>query len=336
MRMPECRSLIAIAVLALAGCWSASPAARPAPEWMALAPRDGARAGLYRYPSPRAARRAVLLLPDVGATHALYDHGGRGLAPYLASRGLEAFVLEYRGTGRAGAPERVYTLTDLLDLDAEAALARALEGHAEVVVVGCGLGGAVGFALAARHPKQVPAVAGLQAAAALGAQSEPIAELLGRADELPEWIDLASASAAPLFGARSWFDVMLANDGGIAQGERESLRRALLAPMPRTLVQELARGSAAGRLELSGRDVRESARGYPGRALLVFAPRDNWIHLELSTPWRDVLAPERTRVKLLSAVEGARRDYGHLGMLLALSAERDVFAPLYAFAAEGT
>lgn len=128
---------------------------------------------------------------------------------------------------------------------------------------------------------------------------------------------------------------MLANDGGIAKGERDGLRRELLAPVPRSLIQELARGVAAGRLELSGRDVREAVRGYPGRALLVFAPRDNWIHFELTTPWRDVLAPARTRVKLLSAVEGARRDYGHLGMLLAPSAERDVFEPVYQLAAEG-
>lgn len=324
----------AAAALGLATC-TARPQGALAPSWSYLPAQDGVRAALYRYPSGRpGARRAVLLLPDVGGTRALYDDGGRGLAPYLASRGLEVFALEFRGAGRSDAPARGYAFADLLG-DAEAALARALESHAEVVPVGCGLGGALGFALAARHPEKAPAVVGLQAAAALGPQSEPLAKVLAGAEGLAEWLDLPSLAAAPLFGPRTWFDVMLANDGGIPQGDRDRMRKEMLAPIPRALVLELARGVAGGRLELSGRDMREWVRGYTGRALLVIAPRDNWIHPELSTPWRDVLAPARTRVKVLSSVEGARRDYGHLGMLRAESAERDVFAPVYEFASEG-
>lgn len=335
MPSPSHRALAAAAALGLAAC-TARPQGALAPSWSYLPARDGVRAALYRYPSGRpGAGRAVLLLPDVGGTRALYDDGGRGLAPYLALRGLEVFALEFRGAGRSDMPARGYAFADLLG-DAEAALARALESHAEVVPVGCGLGGALGFALAARNPEKVPAVVGLQAVAVLGPQSEPFAKVLAGAEAggLPDWLDLPSLAAARLFGPRTWFDVMLANDGGIPKSDRDRMRKEMLAPIPRALVLELARGVAGGRLELSGRDVRQWVRGYPGRALLVFAPRDNWIHPELSTPWRDVLAPARTRVKVLSSVEGARRDYGHLGMLRAESAERDVFAPVYEFTSE--
>lgn len=188
MRSALLRALAATASLALASCHAASPRPWPVAEWSSLPARDGARAGLYRYALlGRPAERAVLLLPEVGGTESIFDRGGRGLAPYLASRGLEVFALEYRGTGRSGEAARGYALEDLLDFDAEAALARALDGRTEVAVVGCGLGGTLGLALAARHPKQVPAVAALQAPAALGSVSEPLAQLLAGAESLPEW-----------------------------------------------------------------------------------------------------------------------------------------------------
>jgi hypothetical protein len=37
---------------------------------------------------------------------------------------------------------------------------------------------------------------------------------------------------------------------------------------------------------------------------------------------------------VLNPLEGARRDYGHLGMVMGLGAERDVYEPLLQFLKE--
>ncbi|MFN7133146.1 MAG: alpha/beta hydrolase, partial [Myxococcales bacterium] len=95
---------------------------------------DGVRVTLYRYrpAGGGAAGGTLLLFPDVGMTHRAFDAGGAGLARYLQRRGVEVFVLEYRGSGYSDVPWGGYDFDDLVEKDAEAALAAVLRERPRV------------------------------------------------------------------------------------------------------------------------------------------------------------------------------------------------------------
>ncbi|HCF61664.1 MAG TPA: hypothetical protein DFS52_27160 [Myxococcales bacterium] len=316
-----------------------TPTARAEGPWRVgkhlsgLRTRDDTRVALYRYVpdgGPRASRGRVLLFPDVGMTHRVYDVFGRGLAPFLMRRGFEVFVVEYRGAGASEVPLGGFDFEALVEGDAEAAFAQASSGHERIFLGGLGLGGTIAFMLAGRHPEQVSGVVGLQAAITLDVPNEPVAEALGRLEEAGPWIDLSALLQRPLFYGRSWFEVMLASDRSISAHELAELRRLTVSRVPRNLVAQLGGFMKAGAITVSGEDVRAIAGRYPGPSLLLFAPRDNWIHPEFSTPLRDVL-PGRTHVRVLSLVEGALLDYGHLGMLFGRWSRLDVYDPVLRF-----
>jgi polyhydroxyalkanoate synthase len=298
---------------------------------------DGVRATIYRYvPEPGLQTRpAILLLPDVGLTRRSYDFRGRGLARYLARYGAEVLVLEYRGAGLSQAPAHGFSFENLLDLDVEAALSRASEGHERIYLAGHGLGGTLAFLAAARHPEKIAGVIGLQAAATMEIPNEPIAALLAKNEMRPDaWLDLAAATEAPLFGEASWFDVLLANGGGISSGERRSARLALLSTVPARLVADVVRFMGERRIAVGGAEVRTLVAGWRGRSLLFVAPRDNWIHPEAALPLIEWLDPRATQTRALSPIEGAGTDYGHLGLLLGPEAERDVWRHVLEFVDE--
>jgi hypothetical protein len=178
-------------------------------------------------------------------------------------------------------------------------------------------------------------VIGLQAAAIMEVPNEPIAALLARHEVRPgSWIDLAAASGAPLFGTSSWFDLLLANGGGIPPGEKRSARLVLLSAVPARLVADVVRFMGERKITLSGAEARTLISGWRGRSLLFVAPRDNWIHPEVALPLLGWLDPRSTQARTLSPIEGAGTDYGHLGMLLGPDAERDVWSPILDFVNE--
>ncbi|MFN7130456.1 MAG: hypothetical protein ACK4N5_00140, partial [Myxococcales bacterium] len=192
------------------------------------------------------------------------------------------------------------------------------------------LGGTVALLLAGRHPEQVRGVVGLQAAVTLDVPSEPVEALLEQLDGAPPWLDLARLSTAPLFG-RTWYEVMVAGDGALPPSEAERLRTRVLATVPKRLVRQLAGFMRQRAITVGGEDVRTQIAKYRGRSLLVFAPRDNWIAPELATPARDLLDRSKQTVKVLTRLEAAAVEYGHLGMLHGSAAPADVFAPILAF-----
>ena len=328
---PTALSVLLLASLAAAG----ARAERPGISREPLPTADGTRATLYHYvPEPGLGPRpALLLLPEVGTTRRAYDFDRRGLARYLAWYGVEVFVLEYRGAGASDWPAS-FDFETLLENDCEAAFARALAGRASIFVGGWGLGGTLAGLLASRHARQVAGFIGLQAAATLDLPNRPMAELVSRLERLPSMLDLRLASRRPLFEDRSWFEVMVANDEGLAAAPLRAMRLSLLAPLPRALIEDLLRFAREKRIVVGGEDVRESIARYRGRSLLVIAPRDNWIHPEFATPLVDSLGRERVEVLVLNPLEGARLEYGHLGMLLGSEAPRDVWAPILAFVKE--
>ena len=297
---------------------------------------DGVHAGLYRYvPDVGATSTAVLLFPDVGMSHRAFDHQGRGLARFLKQKGLETFVLEYRGAGISDVPFGGFTLTDLALKDAEAAFARAATGKAAVYLGGCGFGATLALLLAARHPGAVKGVVALQPVLTLDLPNEPMAKLLEAVAMAPAWIDLPSLSKQELFAGRSWFEVLIANDGTVAEGVAEDFRSRVLTPLPRRLLQELAGFMREKKLEIDGAEVKVQVASWKGPTLVVYAPRDNWVHPEFATPIRDVLGRARLTVKVLNRAEGASLDYGHLGLLIGSRAEREIWTPVLRFLQAG-
>jgi pimeloyl-ACP methyl ester carboxylesterase len=317
----------------------ASPAGARGDQWSsaerrasqfhsALATRDGVRATLYRYLPPAGPpSRTILLLPDVGMTRHALDFEGSGLAPFLQHAGWEVYVVEWRGAGRSEVPFGGYALEDLLEGDAEAAFARASLERPKIAVGGVGMGATFALALAARHPERVSAVMALQPLVAPDLSSESLAGALESLETAPPWLRLASLTAAELFGQRTWFEILYANDGSIPAADFASLRQHALAPVPVRAVRQLADAARARKLTLGGKSVAELIGGWNGPTLLVFAPRDNLVHPEYAVPVRDLLPKDRQRVLVLDALAGLKHDYGHLGMLLGRDAPAEVFAP---------
>jgi len=163
--------------------------------------------------------------------------------------------------------------------------------------------------------------------------NEPVEGLMSLLGEVPPWLDLAALVRRPLFGARSWLDIMVANDGAMPAEKVERLRRFALSPVPRGLVEDVFSFMKSGRVLVGGDDVRDTIRRYSGPSLLFFAPRDNWIHPEFATPMRDVLPGEK-QVRVLSVLEGSAVDLGHFGLLFADSARLSTFGPIVQFLKE--
>ncbi|MGC4114393.1 MAG: alpha/beta hydrolase [Myxococcales bacterium] len=294
-----------------------------------LATSDGVRATLYRYLPPAGPpSRTILLLPDVGMTRHAFDFDGAGLAPFLQSAGWEVYVVEWRGTGRSEVPFGGYTLEDLLDGDAEAAFARASLERSKIAVGGVGMGATFALSLAARHADKVSAVLALQPLVAPDLSSEPLARAIDGLERSAPWLSLSALTRSSLFGERTWFELLYANDGSFAPRDYASLRQHVLAPVSRRALRQLADAARTRTLTLGGKGIAEVLRPWAGPTLLVFAPRDNVIHPEFAVPVRDLLPKEQQKVLVLDALANLKHDYGHLGMLLGKDAPAEVFGPV--------
>jgi predicted alpha/beta hydrolase len=115
---------------------------------------DGVRLAMWRFRAA-GARRAVCLV-----THAMMANSGylrRRFAPHLAARGIECFVLDWRGHGSSVPPapgDRFgWCFDDYVELDLPAAVAQvageAAVEPASIAYAGHSLGGLVGLAAAA-------------------------------------------------------------------------------------------------------------------------------------------------------------------------------------------
>lgn len=127
------------------------PASATTSDRLVAETADRVRLSLWRF-FPRGPGRAVCLL-----THAMAAHGGylrARLAPYLAGRGIDTFVLDWRGHGGSVPPSASagagWSFDDYVRLDLPAALAavgeRAGCRQDEIAYAGHSLGGLVGLA----------------------------------------------------------------------------------------------------------------------------------------------------------------------------------------------
>ncbi len=115
---------------------------------------DGVRLALRRF-VPEGERRGVILCTHAMMARGAYFHRGAddGFAGHLARRGLEVYVLDWRGHGDSVPPSPradAWSFDDYVELDLPAALAAVCEqsGAAvgELTYLGHSLGGLVGLA----------------------------------------------------------------------------------------------------------------------------------------------------------------------------------------------
>lgn len=115
---------------------------------------DGVRLALRRF-APQGERRGVILCTHAMMARGAYFHRGPndGFAGHLGRRGLEVYVLDWRGHGDSRPPSPRgddWSFDDYVDLDLPAALAAVCERSGvaveEMTYLGHSLGGLVGLA----------------------------------------------------------------------------------------------------------------------------------------------------------------------------------------------
>lgn len=322
---------LVIAALALGFACRAGAEAGPRPGVFRrkLVAPDGVALALYRYVPEAAASAAppVLLVPDLGMTHEIYDLGGQGLAPYLRARGREVFVLEFRGHGASQAPEG-WGLDDVgsKDLVAAVDVIRKERPGSVVDAVVLGWGGAL----------------------FLGAAATDLAGKVGRIVALstPVHPSVPNPTARKVLRAGGRFrtlggtfaggrelDLLFTLGGQFHAGRVGALREALVDLGERPSRELLSWFEAGDLVHKDGTTLRGRLAGLRGPVLVVLPLGDNWAHPEFASVLQKEAPHAEVSFRLLSRVERCEEDYTHLSMVQGKEADRDVFDPALAFLA---
>jgi pimeloyl-ACP methyl ester carboxylesterase len=252
---------------------------------------DGTSLGLYRYGTP--GLKAVLLIPELGFNHRVFDMEGEGLAPFLAEHGRTVYVAELRTKGLA---ERLGDLSAVLDVTGP------------VDLVAHGYGGTL--AMAANEPRigRVVAIA------------TPV-EL-----EVPSDVALSVLRDGKL-SARA-FELLFAMNGRFRRGRLEALRATALTPLDGAGLLQWMR---SGDLALpDGTTVRGRLERYDRPTLLFVGLADGFANPELCTPLPQVSKAD-VQLRTFSRFELAHEDYSHLSLLQGENARSDVYEPALRF-----
>jgi pimeloyl-ACP methyl ester carboxylesterase len=262
----------------------------------------------------------VVLLPDLGTTHAFFDVEGHGLAQSLLARGYEVATLDWRGTGSSETPASPASLEDLLLLDLPALL-HALPEQPRVLI-GWGYGGAVAYSAAAgSFADQVRGVVALNGVVDLDVPNPLVWHLL---DGPNEPIDLQRALSEPAPNrSQSLFHLLWLHGSELDEGLSDRLLAHALAPLSGKQVRELREWMQNGSVQLGG--------SYPALLKQLKVPvlaidglSDNWTHPEFAAAIRDYVPKERLTVYPVSRFEGFSEDSSHVGMVLGTCAEREL------------
>jgi pimeloyl-ACP methyl ester carboxylesterase len=312
---------------------SGAALAAPVPEGGTLRRRvvsaDGVSLALYRYlpPGGGTQRPPVLLVPDLGMGRQAFDVEGRGLAPYLAARGRDVFVLEPRGHGQSEAPSG-WRLADLVQRDLPAALdaiARVRPGPVDLV--GHGYGGTLAMAACAHELQgRIRRVVALSTPVEVAVPNPHVAHLLERGGRL------ASLGLDPE-GARL-FELLFARHGKVPLGVLRRLRANGFRDLSPAAAADLLAWMRTGEVPLPGQTLGQRLSDYDRPTLQLVALRNNWAHPEAASPLRELSPRAEVRLRVLSILHYAAEDYTHLSLLHGAAAPEEIFARVNAFLEE--
>ena len=304
---------------------------------------DGWRLGLARYRPQRPIGGAppVVLCPGFALSAAIYDlFPETSLARYLASFGYDVWLLDLRGRGYSERPRfggrRRYTwaFDDYVELDLPAAIDAICRetGARAVQWIGLDLGALVPLAALTRGgAARVASLAALAAPAIFRRQAALLPRWVLRALRLVR-IEAALRLAAPLLGRL--FPPPLSLWQNRDNIDSPAYRRLLINACCSFSRRELAqyREWLAGDLfqALDGaRDYRKGLSSLALPCLLLYGPRDPLAPPEAMEATADALPGVEDKVVVVaSRMHGMSANYGHLDLLAARTAPRDIYPHL--------
>lgn len=328
-------ALLLLASASAPAAGGAAPAAVAPPDVEGVHRRpataaDGVRIATFLYvpERPEAGRPTVVLLPDLGTTHAAFELAGGGFALGLMKRGHRVASLDWRGTGLSETPATPYALEELARFDVPAAIG-AVAPEGPVVLVGWGYGGTIAAAVAAGPlAGRIAGVVLLDGPVALDVPNDSVRRLLE-----PEGpLDLVRALARPAAGrSDTLFDLLFAHGGHLPPALTREFAARALAPLSAGQVAALRSWMATGATQFEGQPYPQLLTGVKAPVLALTGLRDNWTHPEFAAAIRDVLPRDRVRLEPVNRFEGWGDDAGHLALVLGPLAEREIVPRLDAW-----
>jgi len=292
---------------------------------------DGVHVAIFLYlpERPRPGAPLVVLLPDLGTNHHVFDLDGQGLARALSARGLAVATLDWRGTGLSQVPARAPTLDDLLTLDLPAA-ANALGPARPLVLVGWGYSGALALTAAAEQLRaRVRGVVSLNGVVRLDVPNLLVDRTL-TTQGAP--LDLARALSRPAPSRRgNLFDLLWVHPSPIAPSERADVLGQAMAPIAAPQVAQVQIWMRAGATTLGGRPYPALLADLRAPVLAIIGTRDNWTHPEFAAAIRGAVPAARLDFARLDTFEGAAHDVGHLGLVRGRQARDEVVPRIVRF-----
>ena len=287
------------------------------------------------YPPRKVAARygAVLLMPDLFETPAVFDLDRQGLAPYLAERDFAVFTLDWQ---QAPKTDFDVLLNDQLPRALE--IVRANTNREQpLFLIGHGFGAMAALVYAANHPGEIDGVIGLGATGRMLLGNEIFDKLIALEKSLPEAEPVPVKKGAdfrPFSHMQlSALDILLANGKDWEPARRQRYLSEVPADLPRPLAQQMIGWAQTHSFtSVDGtRDYYKEIDKLSAPVLLIAGNADN-----IADPLESIEMLKRIHggkldlraLRILSEVNHNRDNYGHAQMLTGAHAEKDVFKPI--------
>ena len=302
---------------------------------------DHVQLSLYHYPGKDLRKPPIILFSEIGTNHLLFDlPASGGLAPFLALKGRDVWVVEFRG---ADAAPRDWSLDELLRYDLPQALARVgvETKQKNLDLIGLGISGTILLEYLSSGPNPDPGITKIiliNSPSSTEAANQAVKLWAEKAPDLAErdksgLIDLKKVCQTPapwptipetLFHLLFW--------GPIADEKIETeVCTTVFEPIPPGVAKQLARWVETG--ILSSRDGKKiylsNLQNIKTPALFLSGQLDN-----LAPPWQAEYAfrkisSEKKKIRIFGRANRYKKEYGHFDLILGPDAFREVFPYLF-------
>ncbi|MBK7858555.1 MAG: alpha/beta fold hydrolase [Archangiaceae bacterium] len=294
--------------------------AAAAPSHRRVITSDGIAVALYRYGEPGGP--AVLLVPDLGLTRAVFDLQGEGLASHLVAHGHTVYVVELRGQGAARQDGNRYGLAQMVASDLPA-VAKVIGEPFDLVAHG--YAGTLALAATARELKgRVRKVVAIATPALPEVPSDVARTVLRQGGDF-----LALTHDPELHRA---LDLLFIWGGRFRPGRVEALRAHAFGTLGPALSADLLKWLYTGNLVLEDDStVLGRLQQYDRETLLFDGLLDGYASPEQCVPLKEIAQKADVHLRTFSRFELASEDYSHLSLLLGAGAADEVFEPARKF-----
>ena len=332
---------ILISYLSICGfAYSELPLTKPGAPVIIIT-EDQAQVSLYHYPGKNRKEPPIILFPEIGTNHLIFDLPSfGGLAPYLSRKGRDVWAINFRGTDSG---PRDWSLDELLRYDLPQVLARVETEtrQKKLDLIGLGLSGTLvlEYLSSASNPDSgIEKIILINSPSSIQAVNHAVKTWAAKAPGLgegnkEELVDLQKTCQAPtpwpatpgtLFHLLFW--------GPIADEKTETeVCQSVFEPIPPGLVKQLARWVEAG--ALSSRDGKRNylinLKNVRTPVLFLSGQLDN-----LTPPWQvdyayRAISSENKKIRIFGRANRYQKEYGHFDLVLGKDAFREVYPYLF-------